>query len=171
MTATIPANAIEAGANAIEAGASALQARHADLVHDPDQLRADVRLVLEAAARHLQPADREQLDQAEDALRSLAISLLGVKPWLDRPYTDRPELTPWTNGIGQQARRAHDLALAIRRHLGLPHRWRTRAIGTPPLEVEDAITAAVAEAQAQIISYRIGGQDYDPADVTIRRQP
>lgn len=90
--------------------------------------------------------DRELLDQAEDALHSIALSLIGVKPWLDKPYTDRPELTPWTYGIGRQASRAHDLGMAIRKHLGLPHRWCTTALGTPPLEVEALINAAAEAA-------------------------
>jgi len=84
---------------------------------------------------------RELLDQAEHALNSVALSLLGIKPWLDKPYTDAPQLTPWDNGIGRQARRAHDLGMAIRKHLGLPHRWRTTAIGTMPLTTNDAIPA------------------------------
>lgn len=96
------------------------------------------------------PAERDLLERAEDALHSIALDLLAVSPHLKVPYTDLPEASPWSMYTGPQARRAHDLAMEIRRHLGLPHRWRTRASGTPPLEERDVVAAAVAGERARI---------------------
>ena len=85
------------------------------------------------------------LRRAEDALRSAALRLLAVQPWLDKPYADRPELTPWTNTMGPQARRVYELSQEIRKHLGLPHSYATRALGYPPLERTDVLRAAVVD--------------------------
>jgi hypothetical protein len=90
------------------------------------------------------------LTDAEDALHSIAMRLLAVSPQLKVPYPDAPESSPWSLTIGPQARRAHDLALAIREHLGLPFRAATRALGTPPLEVEQVIAGAVAAERERI---------------------
>lgn len=95
-------------------------------------------------------AERDLLTQAEDALHSVAMRLLAVSPQLKTPYTDMPEQSAWSMFIGPQARRAHDLAQAIRKHLGLPYRHATRALGTPALEVEDAVAQAVAAERAQV---------------------
>jgi hypothetical protein len=54
---------------------------------------------------------------AGDALRDISLRLLAVKPWLDKPYTDRPELTPWTRTIERRARFAHHLSVQIRKFL------------------------------------------------------
>lgn len=93
---------------------------------------------------------RALLERAEDALHSIALDLLAVSPHLKVPYTDRPEASPWSMFTGPQARRAHDLAMEIRKYLGLPHRWRTRAAGTPPLEERDVAIAAAAAALHEI---------------------
>lgn len=61
--------------------------------------------------------DRELLEQAADALWKCAKSALTVKPSLDQPYPDAPEWTPYTRWVEQPARRARDLAVAIRKHL------------------------------------------------------
>lgn len=83
------------------------------------------------------------LADAEDALHSVSLRLLAVSPQLSTPYTDAPESSPWSRTIGPQARRAHDLALTIRKHLGLPHRWATSARWLPPLTEEHALRGAV----------------------------
>jgi hypothetical protein len=88
--------------------------------------------------------DETLLREAEDALHSISLRLIGVSVRLSEPYTNAPEHSAWSLIIGPQARRAHDLAAAIRKHLGLPYRHPTRALGTPPLEVEDVIAEAVA---------------------------
>jgi len=89
--------------------------------------------------------ERDLLTQAEDALHSIALRLLAVSPKLKEPYTDAPDLSPWSMSIGPLARRAHDLALAIRKHLGLPYGPATRALGTPPLTAADALRQNVAD--------------------------
>jgi hypothetical protein len=61
--------------------------------------------------------DRELLRKAADALWNCAKSALTVKPSLDEPYPDYPEWTPYTRWVERPAREAHDLAMAIRRHL------------------------------------------------------
>jgi hypothetical protein len=83
---------------------------------------------------------RDLLTCAEDALHSFSMCALGVSSRLQVPYTDAPELSPWTHTIGPQARRAHDLAREIRKRLGLPHRMATRALGTPPLMLDEVIS-------------------------------
>jgi len=55
----------------------------------------------------------------------------------------RARLSPWSHTIGPQARRACELALAIR----LPYRHATKALETPPLEIEYAIAEAVTAAR------------------------
>ena len=69
-----------------------------------------------AQAARPQP-DRELLEQAAQALWDCAKSALTVKPSLDQPYPDAPELTPYTRWVERPARRAHDLAMQIRKHL------------------------------------------------------
>ena len=100
-------------------------------------------------------SERELLAEAAYALHSFALCALVVRPWLDKPYLDAPELSPWTNTVGAQARRAHDLSRDIRKRVGLPHRHADRALGTPPLEEADVIAEAVAaerERLAAVIS-------------------
>jgi hypothetical protein len=104
------------------------------------------------------------LRDAEDALHSIALRLLGVSPRLREPYTDAPDQSPWTRTIGPQARRAHDLSLEIRKHLGLPHRWPTSALGTPPLETDDVIAAAWRDGYGQ-------GRDDEAAGLPLRDGP
>lgn len=64
-----------------------------------------------------EPKDRELLEQAEKALWNCAKAALTVKPTLDVPYQDAPEWTPYTRWVERPSREAHDLAMAIRRHL------------------------------------------------------
>ena len=63
-------------------------------------------------------ADRELLQQAADALWDCTKAALTVKPTLDTPY-DAPyqDLTPYTRWVERPARRAHNLAIAIRKRL------------------------------------------------------
>lgn len=62
--------------------------------------------------------DRELLQQAADALWDCVKASLTVKPNLDEPY-DPPyeDLTPYTRWVERPARRAHDLAVKIRKRL------------------------------------------------------
>ena len=60
---------------------------------------------------------RELLRQAEQALWNCAKAALTVKPVLDEPYPDLPQYTPYTRWVERPAREAHDLAMAIRKHL------------------------------------------------------
>ncbi len=93
----------------------------------------------------------ELLEQAEDALHSLAIELLAVQPQLDKPYTDRPGLSPWKRSVGAQGSRAYKLSAEIREHLGVPYRaCRSHALGTPPLQLDDVIARAVAAERERI---------------------
>ena len=62
--------------------------------------------------------DRELLRLAAYALREFTLSVLSVRPLLEVPYPDMPSLTPWTRTIEPEARRAHDLSMTIRKHLG-----------------------------------------------------
>jgi len=64
-----------------------------------------------------QPTAEELLRQAADALWKCAKAALTVKPTLDQPYPDAPELTPWTRWVERPSREAHDLAMVIRKHL------------------------------------------------------
>jgi len=64
-----------------------------------------------------QPTADELLRQAADALWKCAKAALTVKPTLDQPYPDAPEWTPYTRWVERPAREAHDLAMAIRKHL------------------------------------------------------
>lgn len=61
--------------------------------------------------------DRELLEQAAKALMDCAKAALTVKPTLDEPYRDAPEWTPYTRWVERSARRAHDLAIQIRKHV------------------------------------------------------
>ena len=125
-----------------------LSVRLCQLCHEPDwdSVRADrAEIAAQAAA-----AERELLTEAEDALHSVAMRLLTVSPAFKTPYADRPDQSPWSIFIGPQARRAHDLAQAIRRHLGLPFRSATRALGTPPLELDHVIAEAVTAERERI---------------------
>jgi hypothetical protein len=62
-------------------------------------------------------SDRELLTRAERLLTQLWKELLSVKPWLDKPYPDAPELSPWTRRSEGLARRAHDLSRVLRKRL------------------------------------------------------
>lgn len=85
------------------------------------------------------------LREAENALHGFAMAALAVSsPFLTKPYTDQPDLSPWTRSIGPQARRAHDLAQTIRKHLGIGHHMASRALGAPPLTAADALREHVA---------------------------
>lgn len=64
-----------------------------------------------------QPRDRELLTQAAEALMNCAKAALTVKPALSTPYPGEPQSTPYTRWVEPRARRAHDLAIEIRRHL------------------------------------------------------
>jgi hypothetical protein len=48
---------------------------------------------------------------------SFTLRALTVKPTLDTPYPDDPRWTPWTRWVEPEARRAHDLAMGVRKHL------------------------------------------------------
>jgi hypothetical protein len=63
------------------------------------------------------PSADELLGQAAKALMDCAKAALTVKPMLDKPYPDDPRWSPWTRWVEPRARRAHDLAMVIRRHL------------------------------------------------------
>jgi len=69
---------------------------------------------------------------------------------LKQACTGAPDLSPWSHTIGPQARRAHELALAIRRQLGLPYRYAAKALGPPLLELEDAIAEAFSAEREHI---------------------
>lgn len=62
-------------------------------------------------------AERELLAEAAETLMRFSLKALTVKPALDQPYPDAPETTPWAKFIEPQARRSHDLAIRIRKHL------------------------------------------------------
>ena len=94
--------------------------------------------------------DRDLLERAEDALHSTSLRLIAASPYLTKPFTDAPDLSPWTHTIAPQMRRAHDLAMEIRRHLGLPHRWPTTGRGYPPADVEAVVAEAVAAERERI---------------------
>jgi len=61
--------------------------------------------------------ERELLEQAAEALWECSKAALTVKPDLDKPYRDDPRWSPWTRWVEPRARRAHDLAMTIRKHL------------------------------------------------------
>jgi hypothetical protein len=61
--------------------------------------------------------DRELLEQAAAVLRSFSLAAVSVSPFLEVPYRDMPSLTPWTRTIEPEVRKAHDLSMAIRKHL------------------------------------------------------
>ena len=85
---------------------------------------------------------------------------------LKQACTGAPDLSPWSHTIGPQARRAYELALAIRRQLqlGLPYRHATKALGTPPLEIEDAIADAVTAEREHIRRLAINEAAKYPVD-------
>jgi hypothetical protein len=104
------------------------------------------------------------LREAENALRSFSLRALAVyRPWLDKPYTDAPGVTPWSLSIGPEARRAHDLAMAIRKHLGEPYRMATRAVAVPPLTERD-VEAEAYKAGAAAERERIAAELNSRAD-------
>jgi hypothetical protein len=170
----IPAEAVTAdprpeGNPALAAATEAIVRRHLATMHSNGTEEAarvrilldalpDAAAALEAAAPLIETFERDLLTQAEDALHSVAMRLLAVSPQLKVPYTDMPEQSPWSMTIGPQARRAHDLALAIREHLGLPFRHATRALGTPPLEAEDVISQAAARVTRFEVIHRSPGE-------------
>ncbi len=69
------------------------------------------------APRHAAPTDRDLLGQAAEALMEFTKASLTVKPLLTQPYRDDPRWSPWTRWVDPRARRAHDLSIAIRKHL------------------------------------------------------
>ena len=85
-----------------------------------------------------------------------------VSPCLKEAHTDAPDLSPCSHTIGPQARRAYGLALAIRRQLGLRH--ATRALGTPPLEIEDAVAEAFTAEREHIRRLAINEAAKYPVD-------
>lgn len=87
---------------------------------------------------------RQLLEEAQNVLQSVALEFIVISPRLEVPYTDDPGQSPWSRSSGAQARRAHDLSMTIRRHLGLPYRPRTRAYGQP---LTGADIASVADAR------------------------
>jgi hypothetical protein len=62
-------------------------------------------------------ADRELLRRAAVALREFSLAAITVRPRLDEPYPENPQLTPWTLWIEPKARIAHDLSAEIRKRL------------------------------------------------------
>jgi hypothetical protein len=97
----------------------------------------------------LTDADRELLEQAENALRSFSLRALAVSPRLKEPYTDDPTQSPWSRTIGPEARRAHDLAMTIRKRHGGERHTAMRAITTPLTEAETDVYQAGAAAERE----------------------
>jgi hypothetical protein len=95
-------------------------------------------------------AERELLDRAELVLHGIAIDLIAHKHLLDKPFTDYPSLSPWTRSTGKLAHAAHDLALDIRRHLGLGYRRGLRGLGEPCLTERDIEAQAAADERRAI---------------------
>jgi hypothetical protein len=87
-----------------------------------------------------------------------------VSPCLNEACTDAPDLSAWSHTIGPQARRASDLALAIRRQLGQPYRHATTVLGTPLLEIEDAIAEAFTAGREHIRRLAINEAAKYPVD-------
>jgi len=84
---------------------------------------------------HERDEARKLLLTAAEALWNLSKTALTVKTSLDTPYPDAPDLTPWTRWVERPARQAHDVAMAIRRHLREP------ASTTPDDSARDALDA------------------------------
>lgn len=57
------------------------------------------------------------LADAERRLRKLAKTCLVVKTTLDKPYSDKPDTTPWKHYVERPARDAYNLAQEIRQAL------------------------------------------------------
>lgn len=70
-----------------------------------------------AGTEQAEAAERELLELAGRALSSFTLRALTVKPSLETPYRDDPRWTPWTRWLEPEARRAHDIARRIRKHL------------------------------------------------------
>ena len=86
--------------------------------HDPPASDLErLNAALEAAAPAIEAEARELLTEAADALWESSKAALVVKPTLDTPYPDDPRWTPWTRWVEPKARRAHDVAMKIRKHL------------------------------------------------------
>lgn len=63
------------------------------------------------------PTDQELLRQAAAALLNVSRAAVCVKPHLDQPYLDAPNLTPWTEIMDRPAMAALKLGQRIRKHL------------------------------------------------------
>lgn len=74
-----------------------------------------VRDIRDIMAEHKQM--RELLQRSAEALMNCAKAALTVKPSIDKPYPDAPEWTPWKRFVEAPSRRAHDLAVEIRKCL------------------------------------------------------
>jgi hypothetical protein len=125
--------------------------QHARGVPAGDAAQLGEQAALEAAAPHITAADRDLLADAENVLRSFSLRALAVSPRLKEPYTDDPSQSPWSRTIGPEARRAHDLAVAIRKHLGGERPMATRAITSPLTEAETDVYQAGAAAERERI--------------------
>lgn len=77
----------------------------------------DIAEILAAGDQYAAAAGRELLEAAEQALTRCWKAALTVKPTLDVPYPDAPETSPWAKFAEPAARRAHDLAMRLRKHL------------------------------------------------------
>jgi len=103
-----------------------------------------LRKAIAAAGPHFTARDRDFLDQAEYVLHGVALDLIAHHHLLAEPFTDQPDLSPWSRSTGKLARQAHDLAIALRKHLGMPYRRGSSALGVPPLDPEHVAQAAAA---------------------------
>lgn len=88
---------------------------------------------------------RALLQQAADALWNLSKTALTVKTSLDQPYPDAPGLTPWTRWVERPARQAHDVAMAIRKHLR----------GASPAAARDEREAFIRAAEEHLATPRL----------------
>lgn len=104
---------------------AAQEALHASVEHDGDASQCQqCANVLHAAISMLRsnpsatmPADTELLAKGAEALMDCAKAAMTVQPTLTEPYPDDPRWSPWTRWMEPRARRAHDLAVEIRKHL------------------------------------------------------
>jgi predicted transcriptional regulator len=83
-----------------------------DYLHGPSQSSGGV----EAATAEIN-ASRDLLAQSAEVLTACWKAVLTVRPALDHPYPEVPELTPYTRWLQHPTRAAHDLAMTIRKHL------------------------------------------------------